>query len=179
MRAHAYFLAAACSLALVACHSDQSRRSDSDSDSDSDGGRVSAEGKAEEGKISINSPGFNLSLSLPKEMARQVRADRGNKIIYPGASMIGIAVAAGKGGDRSGESEVEIRFRTPVPLEDVAAWYRDPARAEGFRLQGVAREGGATVIQGIQNSDRRPFRVRLAGEAGGGTDGRLTIRHTS
>ena len=157
-------------LALGACHSKAGKPPQ---------GQVSAEGKAEEGKISVHAPGFNLTLSLPKEMAREVRADRDNKMIYPGSSMLGIAVAAGKGGDRSGDSEVEMRFRTGASVEQVAAWYRDPARAAGFRLQGAAREGDAVVIQGVQNSDRHPFKVHLVPEKDGGTDGRLTIHHTS
>jgi hypothetical protein len=157
-------------LALAGCHSHAK--------GDKDGDQVSAEGKAEEGKISVHAPGFNLTLSLPKEMAREVRADRDNKMIYPGSSMLGIAVAAGKGGDKSGDSEVEMRFRTAAPLDQVAAWYRDRARGAGFSLQGVTREGDAVVVRGTQNSDHHPFKVRLVAQPGGGTDGRLTIHHT-
>jgi len=158
-------------LALGACHSGGKTGGKG-------GEQVSAEGKAEEGKISVHAPGFNLTLVLPKEMAREARADRDSKMIYPGASILGIAVAAGKGGDKSGDSEVEMQFRTAAPVEQVAAWYRDPARAAGFKLEGVTREGGAVVVRGIQNSDRHSFKVRLAAQQGGGTDGRLTIRHT-
>lgn len=170
MRLYAYTLAAV-PLALAACHS-------GDKAGDKGGEAVSAEGKAEEGKISVHAPGFNLTLSLPKEMAREARADRDSKMIYPGASILGIAVAAGKGGDKSGDSEVEMQFRTAAPVEQVAGWYRDPARAAGFKLQGVTREDGAVVVRGIQNSDHHPFKIRLAAQQGGGTDGRLTIHHT-
>jgi hypothetical protein len=161
--------AAAGALLLGACHSKDKAQQPSE---------VSAEGKAEEGKISVHAPGFNLTLNLPKEMAREVRADRDNKMIYPGASMLGMAVAAGKGGDKSGDSEVEMRFRTAAPIEEVAAWYRDPARSAGFQLESAAREGEAIVVRGTQKSDRHPFKVRLVAEPGGGTDGRLTIHHT-
>ncbi|MEA3032365.1 MAG: hypothetical protein QOH86_381 [Sphingomonadales bacterium] len=139
---------------------------------------ISAEGKAEEGKISINAPGFALTFNLPKEMSRTAKADKDSKMLYPGATIAGVAVAAGKGGKDAEQSEVEMRFRTADPVERVAAWYRDPARAAGFKLQGVGREGNGVVITGIQNSDRHPFKVHLSPVADGGTDGRLTIHHS-
>jgi hypothetical protein len=138
---------------------------------------ISAEGKAEEGKISINAPGFALTFSLPKEMSRTAKADKDSKMLYPGATIAGVAIAAGQGGKDADQSEVEMRFRTADPVERVAAWYRDPARAAGFRLQSVANEGNVVVIAGVQNSDRHPFKVRLT-PADGGTDGRLTIHHS-
>jgi hypothetical protein len=139
---------------------------------------ISAEGKAEEGKISIQAPGFDLTFSLPKEMSQAAKVDKDSKILYPGATIAGVAVAAGKGGSDADQSEVELRFRTADPVERVVAWYRDPARAAGFRLQSVAKEGEAVVVAGIQNSDRHPFKVRLAPQPNGGTDGRLTIHHS-
>lgn len=138
---------------------------------------ISAEGKAEEGKISIKAPGFDLTFSLPKEMTRSAKADKDSKMLYPGSTIAGVAIAAGKGGRDAEQSEVEMRFRTADPVERVAAWYQDPARAAGFRLQGVRREGDAVVISGVQNSDRHPFKVHLA-PRDGGTDGRLTIHHS-
>ena len=138
---------------------------------------ISAEGKAEEGKISINAPGFAITFNLPKEMSRTAKADKDSKMLYPGATIAGVALAAGKGGSDADQSEVELRFRTADPVDQVAAWYRDPARAAGFRLQGIGKDGDSVVIAGIQNSDRHPFKVRLT-PANGGTDGRLTIHHS-
>lgn len=171
MRAYAPFLAAA-ALLLGGCHKQKAEEAAQGN------GVVSAEGQAEEGKISVRAPGFNLTLDLPREVSRSVRTDRDSKIIYPGSSLLGMAVAAGKGGDAGGESEVEMRFRTSAPIEQVTAWYRDPARAADFRLEGIADEAGATVVHGVKNSDRHPFKVRLVAAGGGGTDGRLTIHHT-
>ncbi|MFL6857652.1 MAG: hypothetical protein ACJ8EB_07055 [Allosphingosinicella sp.] len=172
MRCHLYRLAAAGLFLLGACHKEGAREVAQGNEA------VSAEGQAEEGKISVHAPGFNLTLDLPKEVSRSVRTDRDSKIIYPNSSLLGMAVAAGKGGDQGGESEVEMRFRAAAPLDQVAAWYRDPARSADFRLEGIAQEGGATVVHGLKNSDRHPFKVRLVAASGGGTDGRLTIRHT-
>lgn len=138
---------------------------------------ISAEGKAEEGKISVKAPGFDLKFTLPKGMAAEARAERDSKLLYPGAVLRGMAVAAGQGEGQGGDSEVEIGFSTPQPVETVAAWYRDPARAEGFRLDRAAKQGEGWTMSGVQKRDRHRFKLRLSPRSGGGTDGRLTVRH--
>jgi hypothetical protein len=138
---------------------------------------VSAEGKAEEGKISLKMPGVDMTLSLPKGVADEARAERDSKLLYPGATLRGMAVAAGPDSDKSGDSEVEIRFSTPDPVDKVAAWYRDPARADGFQLQRAAKEGDAWLVTGVQKRDDHRFTLRLGPRPGEGTDGRLTVRH--
>ncbi len=138
---------------------------------------VSAEGKSEEGKISLKVPGLDMTLSLPKGVADEARAERDSKLLYPGATLRGMAVAAGPDSDKSGDSEVEIRFSTPDPVDKVAAWYRDPARAEGFQLERAAKDGEAWLVTGVQKRDEHRFKLRLTPRAGEGTNGRLTVRH--
>ena len=136
-----------------------------------------AEGKAEEGKISVKAPGFDLKFTLPKGMAAEARAERDSKLLYPSAVLRGMAIAAGQGTGKGGDSEVEIGFSTPDALDKVLAWYRDPARAEGFRLDRAAKEGDGWLLSGVQKRDDHAFRLRLGPRPGGGTDGRLTVRH--
>jgi hypothetical protein len=138
---------------------------------------VSAEGQAEEGKVSIKAPGFDLKFSLPKGIAGEARVERDSKLLYPGAVLRGMAIAAGQGDDKGENSEVEIGFSTPQPVEAVAAWYRDPARKEGFRLERADQDGEGWTVTGIQKRDRHRFKLRLSPRPGGGTDGRLTVRH--
>jgi hypothetical protein len=138
---------------------------------------VSAEGKAEEGKISLKMPGVDMTLSLPKGVADEARAERDSKLLYPGSILRGMAIAAGPDSARSGDSEVEIRFSTPDPVDKVAAWYRDPARAGGFQLQHAAKEGDGWLVTGVQKRDEHSFRLRLSPRSGAGTNGRLTVRH--
>ena len=139
--------------------------------------QVSAEGKAEEGKISLKMPGVDMTLSLPKGVADEARAERDSKLLYPGATLRGMAIAAGPDSDKSGESEVEIRFSTPDPLDKVAAWYRDPARAEGFQLERATKEGDSWLVTGVQKRDEHRFKLRLTPRSGEGTNGQLTVRH--
>lgn len=138
---------------------------------------ASAEGKAEEGKISLKMPGLDMTLSLPKGVADEARAERDSKLLYPGATLRGMAIAAGPESAKSADSEVEIRFSTPDPLDKVAAWYRDPARADGFQLERAAREGEGWLVTGVQKRDEHGFKLRLTPRPVGGTDGRLTVRH--
>lgn len=166
--------AVAAAALLVAC---QAKSDPEEGDNVSADAAVSAEGKAEEGKISVKAPGFDLKFTLPKGMVGEARAERDSKLLYPGAVLRGMAIAAGQGDGKSSDSEVEIGFSTPDPVDRVAAWYRDPARAEGFRLERAERSGDGWTVTGIQKRDDHPFKLRLAPRPGGGTDGRLTVRH--
>jgi hypothetical protein len=139
--------------------------------------QVSAEGQAEEGKVSIKAPGFDLKFSLPKGIAGEARVERDSKLLYPGAVLRGMAIAAGEGDGNGENSEVEIGFSTPDAVDTVAAWYRDPARAEGFRLEQAKKEGERWMVTGVQKRDKHRFKLRLGPRPGGGTDGRLTVRH--
>jgi hypothetical protein len=139
--------------------------------------QVSAEGKSEEGKISLKMPGVDMTLSLPKGVADEARAERDSKLLYPGSTLRGMAIAAGPDSDKSGDSEVEIRFSTPDPLDKVAAWYRDPARADGFQLERAAKDGDSWLVTGVQKRDEHRFKLRLSPRSGEGTNGQLTVRH--
>jgi hypothetical protein len=140
-------------------------------------GHVTAEGKAEEGKISLKMPGLDMTVSLPKGVADEARAERDSKLLYPGSTLRGMAIAAGPDSDKSGDSEVEIRFSTPDPIDKVAAWYRDPARKEGFQLERAAKEGDAWTATGVQKRDEHRFKLRLSPRGGEGTNGQMTFRH--
>jgi hypothetical protein len=139
-------------------------------------GAVSAEGQAQEGKISIKAPGLDLAISLPKELTGEAKTGRDSKVLYPNATLAGMAIAAGETG-KGGDTDVEMRFKTADPPEQVAAWYRDPARRDGFRLAAQARDKGDLVFTGVQRRDRHPFQVRIGAGRGGGTEGRLRVHH--
>jgi hypothetical protein len=139
-------------------------------------GSVSAEGKAKEGRISVKAPGVDISISVPKELTGEAKAGRDSKVLYPGATFAGIAIAAGDKDSKGGDTDVEVRFKTADSPDTVAAWYRDPARADGFRLTSARRDGSRYVFTGIQRRDEHPFKVTF-GPGGGGTEGRLRVHH--
>jgi hypothetical protein len=174
MRRPSLCTALAAAALLCAC---DSKDSPGHSDDGPANGHVSAEGKSEEGKVSLKMPGLDMTLSLPKGVADEARAERDSKLLYPGATLRGMAIAAGPDSDKSGDSEVEIRFSSPDPVEKVAAWYRDPARKGGFQLKRASQEGDAWLFAGVQNRDEHRFKLRLSPRPGAGTNGQLTVRH--
>ena len=104
-----------------------------------------------------------MKLSMPKGVADEARAERDSKLLYPGATLRGMAIAAGPDSDKSGDSEVEIRFSTADPLDKVAAWYRDPARADGFQLR--ARGAGGRCLARHRRPEARRARLQAAPRA--------------
>src|SRR3569623_3670051 len=69
---------------------------------------VSAEGKAQEGKISVKAPGVDITISVPKELTGEAKAGKDSKILSPGAPLAGMAIAAGEK-VRQGDFDVEKR----------------------------------------------------------------------
>lgn len=133
---------------------------------------ASAEGKAEEGKIALSGPGFDLKLQVPLERAK---TDSDNDILYPGAKISGMFISAHPDAKSGSDGEVELRFATPDAPDKVAAWYGDPARAGQFALSSSSRDGAAFVMAGKHKGDGGGFRLRLEPK-GTGTDGRLILR---
>ncbi|HEY0311288.1 MAG TPA: hypothetical protein VGC56_02225 [Allosphingosinicella sp.] len=144
---------------------------------------ASAEGTAEEGKITLKGPGVDMSFVVPKGMRGEAKADKNSNFLYPGATIGGIAIvgiqAKGDKGDKGGggDTEAEFRFATADPPAKVAAWYRDPARGKDLHVTAASRDGDDMIISGVEPGDNHPFKVRLKARPGGGTDGRLTIHH--
>jgi hypothetical protein len=129
-----------------------------------------AAGKAEQGQFTMKGPGFDMKIDIPKDVASRADADGDNDLLYPGASISGMHIEAAQP-----SSGVEMRFATPDAPQKVAAWYRDPARDNGFQIRSASQDGEAVLISGTQKSDGDSFSVRLSPAAGGGTDGRLTL----
>ena len=125
--------------------------------------------KAEDGKIAFKGPGFDFAINVP-DMAKKANVEDNEGLIYPGASITGLAVDAdgmqdGKGG------AVDLSFTSPDAPEKVVAWYRDSARAPAFTLSG----GNGGKMAGSTKPDGDRFSLELSRKAGGGTDARLTI----
>ena len=167
-----FVIAAAAAALLAACEARVGN--------DAGSGDPSAAGKAEEGQLTVDTPGFEMKIDIPHGLRGEANFDEESGLVYPGSSFSGIHVAGGsEGSDGRSQGEVELRFTSPDAPDRVAAWYRDPARASDFAVASAAREGDAIVISGTGRRDNEQFRVRLAPRAGGGTDGRLLLRDAS
>ena len=140
-------------------------------------GNASAEGKAEEGQLTIDTPGMELKINIPEGLRGRAQIDENSGIIYPGSSFSGIHVAGGSERPDGGrEGEVELAFTTPDAPDRVVAWYRDPARSGDFTIGRAERRGEDFVLAGTTREDGDEFRLRLEPKRGGGTEARLLIR---
>jgi hypothetical protein len=151
-----------------------SREQDRSADGASDGDRApsaSIEAKAEDGKVSINTPGFKLKVDLPRDGSAGAITS-GSDIIYPGSSVRGMSVDANAESGAS-RGQVAIRFTSPDAVDRILAWYRDPVRTRDFSVTDTAREGEGYRIEGTAGDGH--FRVGLVPAANGGATGELTL----
>lgn len=132
--------------------------------------------KAGEGSFSIDAPGFDMKVDIPDALAAKAHFDSDSGLVYPGAKLSGLHVDAS---DDTSSNGVEIVFTSADALATVAGWYRDPARADDFAVTSAVRQGDALVITGTEKEDSDPFTLRLSPHAGGGSEGRLTLRDRS
>ena len=141
-------------------------------------GEASAQGEAKEGQLSIDAPGFEMKLNIPKALAGKAEIDSNSGILYPGSSLSGMHVEANDTGG-SQQSGVELRFTSSDAPAKLAAWYRDPARAGEFTVGSVRQNGAGFAVQGTERGDGDPFDLTLNPRSGGGTDGVLRLRDRS
>lgn len=129
----------------------------------------SAEGKSDEGKLSLKGPGIDVSINIPEVARRQIRAGDESQLLPPGSALAGLHIQGGE----SGGGGVELRFTSDQPPDQAAAWYRDPARAGEFTIASARSEGAETILSG-RTRDGGDFTVHLAAR-GTGTGGRLVL----
>lgn len=163
-------LAAAAAFALTACEA----RFGNDADAGHENDNGSAAGKAEEGRLSIHAPGFDMKINIPEGIRREAGIDDDSGIIYPRSTFSGMHVEGGHDESRS-DGEVELAFTSADAPDLVARWYQDPARAPDFTVATANREGAAYAMAGTMTGDDGRFRLRLSPRQGGGTEGRVVL----
>lgn len=161
-------LAAAAALALTACEA----RFGNDADAVPSNG--SAEGKAEQGRLSIHAPGFDMKISIPEGIRREAGIDDDSGVIYPNSTLSGMHVEGGRDDTRS-DGQVELAFTSADAPDLIARWYQDSARASHFTVATANREGAAFVIAGTTRNHDGDFRVHLTPRQGGGTEARVLL----
>ena len=132
-----------------------------------------AEGKAEEGRLSIKAPGIDIAIAVPDAVRDRAQANVESEFLPPGSRARGIHVEGDGGNHAAGRDSVEIRFTAPQPPAEVARWYNDPARRPKFAISGAEQAEGEQVLTGT-TKDGAPMRVHLAAR-GTATDGRLVL----
>lgn len=132
-------------------------------------------GRAEDGRLTVEAPGFNMSITIPKEIRAGANDD--NDLVYPGSTFGGIHVQGTRERpDGESEGEVEMRFSTADGPERVVAWYRDPARAKEIKIVSAGRQGADFVIAATgADGDGGRISIRISPRAGGGSEARLLL----
>jgi hypothetical protein len=134
---------------------------------------ATAENRAEEGRLTIEAPGFNLQMDIPDSMMNHAEMNGDNALFYPGARFGGIHVQGGR--EEGAQEGVELRFSTGDEIARVVSWYRDSARATEFTIASATAEGSGFVIAGTDREDGDPFTLHIAPRASGGTEARLFL----
>ena len=134
---------------------------------------ASAEGRAEEGRLTVEAPGFNMSINIPEGIRSRANFDEDSGLIYPGATFSGLHVQ-GQPEGAARQDEVELRFTSGDPVDRLVAWYRDPARGEEVRIASAEQRGNAFVLSGTGREGDR-FTVSIAPRQGGGSEARLVL----
>jgi hypothetical protein len=134
-----------------------------------------AEGKAEEGRLSVKAPGIDIAITVPDAVRGRANANVESDFLPPGSRASGFHVQGDGGDPAAGRDSVEIRFISPQPPSEAAAWYKDPARRAKFTIAGAEPAEGEMVLTGT-TAQGAPIRVHLAARSDGtGTDGRLVL----
>ena len=137
---------------------------------------ATAAGRAEEGRFTVEAPGFNMSIDIPDFVQGRAEIDEESGLIYPGSDFSGMHVQGGREGpegERGGE--VELRFSHADSPERVVAWYREPARSSDLTIASDDRRGDSFVLSGTARQDNERFTVTISPRAGGGSDTRLVL----
>jgi hypothetical protein len=136
--------------------------------------RAGAEGKAEEGRLSIKAPGIDIAIAVPDAVRDRARANVESEFLPPGSRVSGIHVQGDGGNHAAGRDSVEIRFAAPRPPAEAAGWYNDPARRAKFTIRRTQALQQETVLTGT-SAEGAPITVHLAARPDGTTDGRLVL----
>ena len=136
---------------------------------------ASAAGRAQEGRLTVEAPGFNMSMDIPKGALADTKVDD-DGVIYPGSQFGGVHVQGRPGRSREeGSGEVELRFTTGDPADRVVAWYRDPARHDDIMVASAERQGDGFLLSGTAGEEKKRFDLRITPRLGGGTEARLLL----
>ncbi len=140
---------------------------------------ATAVGKAEEGQLTIEAPGFNLKVQIPEGIRARANFDEKSGIIYPDATFSGIHVQGLRSDQESqGDGEVELRFTTGHAPDRVMAWYRDPSRSTDFSVESAEAGNGGFRLSGTSRPDGERFALTVSPGENGGSDARLVLSDT-
>ena len=111
-----------------------------------DNGSAFTAGVGKDGQISVNAPGFNGSIKLPK-----IQLDAGdfeiNGVKLPdGSKITDMNILGNRSGN--GDDRVRLSFTSPVGTAAVREWFQGKLTAEGFKLSAAGDNLSGTTDDG-------------------------------
>lgn len=129
--------------------------------------QLRADGKT--GQVSVNVPGLDAQVRLPKVVLDNSNFDLDGVTLYPGSTVSAVNVDA-KDKDGAHEANVRLAFTAPADPARVRDWF---AKALGEKAATVRTEAGALIGQ---MQDGTAYRMEFAAGDKGATKGTILIR---
>jgi len=156
-------------LALTACGTDSKQGTSVSINAKSEDGKVvviNADGKT--GAVSVNVPGFNADLKLPRVMLDNADFDIDGVELYPGSTVGSVNVVADDSGSKD-SANVKIAFSAPADPTTVMNWF-----AKEFAANSVTVKRGANALTGT-TKDGDSFSMNFAVADAKATNGTIEI----
>jgi len=123
-----------------------------------------------DGKTTINAPGVNGSVTLPKIAIDSADFQVSGVKLYPGSTVRDFNLdASERGGSEKAQGRLSIAFDSPAPLEKVQAWFRDNMAARKFKVSAQGNGFAGTTDEGD------PVTLELTPDGTDKTKGKMTI----
>ncbi|GGO95632.1 hypothetical protein [Stakelama pacifica] len=150
-------------------HDDDSGTSITISGQDENGQAVLAKADGNTGEVSLNMPGFEGKLKVPRLNLDAGDVDIDGVPLYPGSTISDIHIDAKGEGPNKGRDKVNFTFESPASAEKVRDWFRQkfadkgtPVKLEGDRLIGATKnDGGFELAITPAGPDRAQGRLQL------------------
>ncbi|MBY0582459.1 MAG: hypothetical protein K2P68_06000 [Sphingomonas sp.] len=154
---------------LTACDGSKEGTSISINSADEDGNVVAGvDGKT--GRVSVDTPVFKGSLTLPKLHLDADNFDLNGVHLYPGSTISTMNIDAHKKGeDNDDDGALVMTFDSPADPATVRDWFKTRLSAAGFTLTDAGNGLTGTT------DEKKPFKLDLVPAAGGHAKGTIAI----
>ncbi len=129
--------------------------------------RITADG--ETGKVSVNLPGFDANVKLPKVVLKDSNFDIDGVKLYPGAQVTSVNIQGDKSGVWDG-NRVQIVYSAPAEPKPVRDWF-----AKSFAEKSIEANISGESLSG-KTKDGTPFSMTFVPGKGGTTTGTIVIQ---
>jgi hypothetical protein len=133
-----------------------------------DGDKVAIKADGDTGNVSLNVPGFDAKMRLPKKLLNDSNFDIDGVKLYPGSKVETFNITADETSGK-GRADVRIAFSSPAEPAKVAGWFK-----EQFSKKSIDIGGDADTLTG-KSEKGDAFTIELRSAGGSMTKGTVSI----